>query len=63
MKDVFYTGEREEISRICGYGDYPVKDIVLENVCIRGKQIVDFTDENIQIGENVLGLQIHAMLS
>ena len=63
VKNIYYTGEREEISRICGYGENPVRNVALENVCIRGRQIADFTDENIQIGENVLGLQIRAMLS
>ena len=53
FKNIRFCCDGEEISRISGDRNNPVRNIMFENLIVRGRRILGLKQGNIQIGENV----------
>lgn len=51
FKNIFYTGQGEEKSCICGYDvERKVSDVTIENLCVRGKRVETLEEAGITVG-------------
>ena len=51
FKDIFYMGQGEEKSCICGYdANHMVFDVTIENLCLCGKRAETLEEAGIKVG-------------
>lgn len=59
LKNIWYYGQGEEDSQICGYSnEFQVLDVIIDNLYIRGKKAESFKAAGIEVGCFAEGIEI-----